>query len=72
MEKIKLSLGQFLTLLGPAQRIMILDEQDHKELYNGVVVKALKVEELLPRMIKHIHTPIGKEEVLSQLKIWLY
>lgn len=74
MEKMKLPLRQFLTLIGPAQIIEIKEEEtEEKNLYKGVKAKIRDKRELLEREVRLIQ-PAWDELVAGRyvLEVWVY
>ena len=78
MEKMNLPLQQFLTLVGPAQALEIIEEDDTEPVFTGKAAKIRDHEELLTREVKHIQTGTkrryeqGKKPFEPILKIWIY
>lgn len=80
MEKMKLPLQEFLTLVGPAQILEVVDEshgQKNNEhippLFSGKAVKIRDHEELLSRDVKHIQPTADPEHEGKYIfKIWIY
>lgn len=75
MEKMNLPLRQFITLIGPAQKVVILDEERNQEreeepLYSGVAAKLRDELELLEREVKLI-VPVTVQNKAA-FKIWIY
>lgn len=71
MEKMNLPLRQFLTLVGPAQALEIIEEDAAEPIFTGKAAKVRKREELLTREVKHIQpaTALHFEPIF---KIWIY
>lgn len=80
MEKMKLPLKDFLTLVGPAQILEVVDEtygqkiEEHAEpLFYDKTVKIRDHEELLSRDVKHIQPTADPEHAGKYIfKIWIY
>lgn len=71
MEKIQLSLQQFLTIVGPAQTVEIIEEDAKEPAFTGKAVKVRDREELLLREVKHIQ-PVQGPQPRPILKVWIY
>lgn len=72
MEKMNLELGDFLTLVGPAQMIEVVNE-DNEELFVGKAAKAKREEQLTKKYVKFISfEPKPSMEKEEAFKIWLY
>lgn len=80
MKKMKLPLQDFLTLVGPAQILEVVDESNGQKnnehippLFSDKAVKARDHEELLSRDVKHIQpTADPDHEGKYIFKIWIY
>lgn len=73
MEKMNLPLKQFLTLVGPAQALEIIEEDDREPIFIGKAAKIRDCEELLIREVKHIQSAadVGNSEKYI-FRIWIY
>lgn len=75
MQKMNLPLQQFLTLVGPAQKIVVVDEEFSQErgdepLFKGLAAKLRDKPELLERDVKMI-APTNASPV-ANFWIWIY
>lgn len=71
MEKMNLPLQQFLTLVGPAQALEIIEEDAAEPIFTGKAAKIRDREELLKREVKHIQ-PATEPHFEPIFKIWIY
>lgn len=76
MAKMNLPINQFLTLVGPAQRIVVVDEEfDEKRgdepLFVGPAAKIRNKPELLEREVKLI-APVTTSGIGANFWIWIY
>ena len=76
MAKMNLPINQFLTLVGPAQRIIVVDEEfDEKRgdepLFAGPAAKIRNKPELLAREVKLIE-PRTTSGIGANFWIWIY
>lgn len=71
MEKMNLPLRQFLTLVGPAQALEIIEEDATEPVFTGKAAKLREREELLTREVKHIQPTTGPH-FEPIFKIWIY
>ncbi|BFK26985.1 MAG: hypothetical protein E6124_04315 [Blautia producta] len=73
MEKMNLPLSKFLTLVGPAQIIEVVEEDETEPVFRDKAAKIRDYEDLLPREVKHIEPKKNKENVMKLIfKIWIY
>lgn len=73
MEKMNLPLKQFLTLVGPAQALEVIEEDAAEPVFTGKAAKIRDNEELLDREVKLIE---AKAKVtpyhMTYFQIWIY
>lgn len=73
MEKINLPLQQFLTLVGPAQALEVIEEDATEPVFTGKAVKIRDHEELLDREVKLIETKAKVTPYhMTYFQIWIY
>ena len=73
MEKMNLPLGKFLTLVGPAQIVEVVEEDETELVFRDKAAKIRDYEYLLPREVKHIEPKENKENAMKLIfKIWIY
>lgn len=73
MEKMNLPLNKFLTLVGPAQIIEIVEENETEPIFKDKAVKIRDYENLMTREVKYIEPEENKENAAKLiLKIWIY
>lgn len=72
MQKMNLPLRQFLTLIGPGQKIKVVSE-DSETLFKGTNAKIRDKEELHDREVKHIQPGADVENAGKYVfTIWVY
>lgn len=73
MEKMNLPLGKFLTLVGPAQIVEVVEEDETELVFRDKAAKIRDYEDLLPREVKYIEPKENKENAMKLIfKIWIY
>lgn len=71
--KMNLSLRDFLTLVGPAQVLNIIEEEGEEPIFNDKTGKIRDFEDLLNREVKFIEPTADAENTGRYiLKIWIY
>lgn len=73
MEKMNLPLSEFLTLVGPAQIVEVVEEDETEPVFRDKAAKIRDYEGLLTREVKHIEPEENKENTMKLIfKIWIY
>lgn len=73
MEKMNLPLKQFLTLVGPAQALEIIEEDATEPVFEDKAVKIRDRDELLDREVKHIQPAADAAHAGRYIiRIWIY
>ncbi len=73
MEKMNLPLKQFLTLVGPAQALEIIEEDATEPVFKDKAAKIRDHEELLSREVKLIEPVLTVTPYyMTHFRIWIY
>lgn len=73
MEKMNLPLKQFLTLVGPAQALEIIEEDATELVFKDKAAKIRDHEELLSREVKLIEPVLTVTPYyMTHFRIWIY
>ena len=73
MEKMNLPLKQFLTLVGPAQALEIIEEDATEPVFKDKAAKIRDHEELLSREVKLIEPVLTVlQYYTTHFRIWIY
>lgn len=73
MEKMNLPLKQFLTLVGPAQVLEIIEEDATEPVFKDKAAKIRDHEELLSREVKLIEPVLTVTPYyMTHFRIWIY
>lgn len=73
MEKMNLQLKQFLTLVGPAQALEIIEEDATEPVFKDKAAKIRDHEELLSREVKLIEPVLTVTPYyMTHFRIWIY